>query len=223
MRERWYHHAGDDTAFQYRGELSELDVLGISEDEVTTEAEIRRALAGAQQRLRLPSGSRVLLIQSGAAFPDGPLVSELQKRFVVTPFSGVPSLPGWQRAKRGALDAENYSKNLRLAAARGGNEFIICCWGVLESARENLHGKAVSWVPFVDWVVPDERQHMRIRLKLAVLEVASGAWTILSPEPLDDARISIRPKRGAADQHQVDKLKKEAYENAVRDLLNRNS
>src|SRR5215468_3986810 len=79
-----------DPAFQYRGELSEFDVLGITPGAIASENEIRRALDNAK-RVKLHSDSSLLLIQSGAAFPDGGMVTELSKHFQVVPFSGIPS------------------------------------------------------------------------------------------------------------------------------------
>src|SRR5258707_253791 len=61
---------GSDPAFDYKGELSEYDVLGLTRAVVTSEAEIRRALDHAKH-VRLRPGSSILLIQSGAIFPDG--------------------------------------------------------------------------------------------------------------------------------------------------------
>src|SRR5437762_3528490 len=60
--------AGGNEPFQYHGELSEFDVLGIARGEITSEAEIRRALDNAKQ-VRLHPDSSILLIQSGAVFP----------------------------------------------------------------------------------------------------------------------------------------------------------
>src|SRR5262245_47513021 len=70
---------GSDRAFEYKGELSEFDVLGITRGEVTSDEEIGRALDNSK-RVRLRAGSSVLLIQSGAIFPDGPMVTELSKQ-----------------------------------------------------------------------------------------------------------------------------------------------
>src|SRR3954469_20879865 len=67
-----------DPAFQYRGELSEFDVLGITPGAIASENEIRHALDNAK-RVKLHSDSSLLLIQSGAAFPDGGMVTELSK------------------------------------------------------------------------------------------------------------------------------------------------
>jgi len=218
-----HHPPGDslsDLAFEYRGELSEFDVLGISRGEITSDAEIRRTLEVAKP-VKLRPGSSVLLIQSGALFPDGPMMSALSRHFSVVPFSGVPtvrktSVGGAQTESR---DPESYSQSLRLTAARGGADMVFCYWGMLESESERLPTKTVSWVPIVHWVVPDEKQHMRIRLKVALLDVRSGNWSVFSPKPFTDARVSTSPRRGAVDQKQVERLKQLAYEAAVAELV----
>ena len=100
-------------AFEYRGELSELDVLGINRGEIVNESDIQNALDTARP-LRLRQGASVLLIQSGAAFPDGGMMTALQKNFAVVPFPGVPPI---RRNRMGvfteSLDAQSYSKSLR--------------------------------------------------------------------------------------------------------------
>lgn len=211
-----------DAAFSYRGELSEFDVLGISRGEFTSEADIRRAVE-ASKPVRLRPDSSILLIQSGALFPEGAMVSEMSKHFRVVPFSGVPSV---RTLGSGALqtespDPESYSKSLRLTAARGGTDFIVCYWGMVESESDRLPTKTVSWVPVVNWFMPDEMQHMRIQLKVALVDVRSGNWSVFSPKPFDDARITTSPRRGAVDQRQVERLKKLAYEASVVELVER--
>ena len=79
--------------------------------------------------------------------------------------------------------------------------------------------KTVSWVPIVNWVVPDEKQHVRIRLKIAVVDVRSGNWSIFSPKPFENARITTSPRRGAVDQKQVERLKTLAYKASVEELV----
>jgi hypothetical protein len=169
-----------DPGFAYQGELNEFDVLAVDRSRLVTDEDIARALAQAQS-VKLKPGSSILLIQSGAVFPDAPMVAELSKQFRVTPFSGVPP------KHRTATDPEptegaSYARSLRLAAARAGAENIICYWGILESARRNMETKTVSWVPLAGWLVPDEAQSMRIRLKLALIDVRTGNWTVLSHE-----------------------------------------
>ncbi|PWU20641.1 MAG: aminopeptidase [Verrucomicrobia bacterium] len=212
-----------DPGFEYRGELSEFDVLGISRGDLVSDAEIQSALAKATG-VRLHPGSSVLLIQSGALFPDGDMVSELGKHFRVVPFSGTPpSNKTANTPQSESLDPESYSKSLRLTAARSGSDVILCYWGILESDNRNLPTKTVSWVPVVNWMVPDEVEHARIRLKLALIDVRSGNWTVFSPNPIESGRLSIRPRRGVADQKQVESLKQKAYEASVHDLVSRYS
>ena len=205
-----------DPGFEYRGELNEFDVLGVERTRVTSEEEIQRALEQSRS-VRIKTGSGVLLVQSGAVFPDGPMLAELRKQFRVTPFSGVP--PERRTAtEREPAEEFSYFKSLRLAAARAGAETIICYWGILESARRDLETKTVSWVPLAGWLLPDERQTMRIRLKLAIIDVHSGNWTVLCPEPFDDSASSTTFTRGSSDQNQVERLKKKAYEAGAREV-----
>jgi hypothetical protein len=218
-----YHHAvrgSADPGFAYQGELNEFDVLAMDRTKLVTDEDITRALDAAR-RITLKPGSSILLIQSGAVFPDGPMVAELSKHFKVTPFSGVPP------KHRTMTDTEpsesvSYARSLRLAAARAGAESVVCCWGILESARRNMETKTVSWIPFAGWVVPDESQHMRIRLKLAVIDVRTGAWTVLTPEPSEDKAWSTSFTRGSSDQKQVEALKRKAYEAGVKELARMN-
>ena len=112
---------------------------------------------------------------------------------------------------------------LRLVAAKGGYETIVVYWGILETAQENFVTKAVSWVPIVGGVIPDESQRMRIRLKVAVIDVKSGQWEMFAPEPLTDEAISGSYGRVASDQAQVDLLKEDAYKAAVQQLVDRYS
>lgn len=232
-----------------RHELNEYDVLGIDPEQPVTEADIQAALTSPE--IRLTPGASILLVQSGALFPDAPLVDALSEHFRVVPFSGFrpeenQSRPGASVKRRNASVALDTTQNparltytdersqhqpviepekssmantLRLAAARANCDFIVCCWGIIESASEPLPTKTVSWMPVVKWVTPDERQHSRIQLKLAVIDVASGAWTLNSPDTMEDKTWSTRPRREVADQKQVEQLKSEAYQHAARQLV----
>ncbi len=213
-----------DPGFAYRGELSEFDVLGITRGQTTSDQDIQHALDAAKA-VKLSANSSILLIQSGAMFPDAPMVNALTKYFRVNPFSGVPpqSRRGFDAAATESRDPESFAQSLRLAAARGGNDTILCYWGILEAEKESLATKDVSWFPLVGWMVPDEKQHMRIRLKMAVIDVRSGNWSVFSPEAFDDSRISASIRRGANDQKQVELLKAKAYEACVTDLVKRYS
>jgi len=211
------HYGRSDNAF-YRGELSEFDVLGIDRGAKPSDDDIARALA-TREPLSLKRGSTIMLIQSGALMPDDQMTKALEKYYSIVSFTGIPN----ERAKTGSSDesAEGYSRSLRLAAARSGCEKIVVYWGVLESARENLTTSSVSWIPVVGWVLPDERQRMRIRLKMVLVDVRTGQWEMYSPEPLDDRSFSSMISRRDTDQTLVATLKDKAYVAAANDLQKR--
>ncbi|MCW5551737.1 MAG: hypothetical protein KIS67_06150 [Verrucomicrobiae bacterium] len=245
-----YHHAGP-----HNRELDEFDVLGLDPSQPVTEEEIRR-VSSQSKTVQLAPGSTILLVQSGAIYPDAPMVAELSKQFRVVPFTGVASerstaarttTASKQRTRNAIIvtDSEkpatvvplttlakeryptdtprepagDYSRVLRLAAARAGASVVVCYWGILESGTEDIATKTVSWMPVLRWVVPDERQHARIRLKIAVVDVPTGSWTVFSAQPIELKSWSVRPRREVADQKQVESLKQQAYELAARDLI----
>src|SRR5215468_6164470 len=72
----------------YRGELSEFDVLGIERGQAIAESEIQASL-GARERPTIGRGASIMLIQSGAMFPDEPMVQALEARCGVGQFSGI--------------------------------------------------------------------------------------------------------------------------------------
>ncbi len=71
----------------------------------------------------------------------------------------------------------------------------------------------------MNWLVPDENQHMRLRLKLALIDVRTGDWAVLSPTPVEASKLSTSPRRGVADQKLVERLKGEAYAAGAQELL----
>lgn len=185
----------------YTGELSEISVLGIDPSAGITEEAIVAAFQ-ADRTVALKPGCSLLLIQSGAMFPDEPMQRELSKHFRIVPFSG-------------AFDKEstkvNLSKPLRLAAAQGNCDVIACYWGVIETAQQDLVTKAVSWAPIVGRAVPDETQQMRIRLKFVLVDARTGNWQMIAPEPFVEKRASARVNRDSSDQNQISRLKEKAY------------
>jgi hypothetical protein len=195
----------------YKGELSEFQVLGIEQSKVVSEADIQAALA-AKRKLAVPRGASLMLVQSGAMMPDEVMAKSLEKYYKVAAFSGVPEK---------VTGNDNYARVLRLAAARGGNETLVVYWGLLESGQVNHATKVVSWLPFVGGHLTDETQRMRIRLKVAVVDVRSGQWEMFMPEPFEDTDTSGRYTRASTDQAQVALLKDKGYRAAVDDLVKR--
>jgi len=189
----------------YRGELSEYAVLGIDPAGTYSDADIQKAMVE-RRPLSVRKGSGVLLVQSGAEIADPEMIAAMEKYYTVAAFSGVP-----QQAKAAAP----YSQLFRMAAAKGGYDTVIVYWGVLESASQGLGGKAISWVPVIGGIVPDENQQMRIRLMMAVIDTRTGQWDSFSPEPFADEAMSNQHGRAASDQRQVMELKAKAYKAAA--------
>ena len=235
----------------YARELDEYEVLGLDRTQSATEEEIQRAVREAKP-IRLSPGSPVLLIQSGAIFPDAGMVAALSKTFRVVPFTGLANELKPAAARSHERTARNvaiiadpdkpativplstvakeryqtapptdqgaYSRTLRLAAARAGAAAIVCYWGILESGSEDLPTKTVTWLPAVNWVLPDEKQHMRINLKVAVVDVATGSWSVFSVQPPESGSVTRRTKREATDQRLVESLNQKAYAEAAESL-----
>jgi hypothetical protein len=203
----------------YKGELNEFDVLGIDRTQKITEDDIRKSF-DAKRPLSIQKGSSILLVQSGAMFPDDQMVRSLEKYYTVAAFTGVPD-QSTLRPVSTADQSAPYFMVLRLAAAKGGYEKIVAYWGILETAREDLGTKAVSWVPFVGAAIPDESQRMRMRLKVAIVDVKSGQWEMFTPDSLDDESASAHYTRESSDQEQVALLKDKAYKIAAEDIVKR--
>jgi hypothetical protein len=207
----------------YKGELSEFEVLGIDRGKQISEEDIRKSFES-KQVLSVKKGSSIMLIQSGAVFPDDPMVKALEKYYTVAVFTGVPEQNTLRSASTAApapTPTSNYSLALRLAAAKGGYEKIVVYWGILETGQVNLVTKTISWVPIVGWGIPDEKQRMRIRLKLAVIDVKTGQWEIFVPDALEDSAISAGYTRESSDQGQVALLKAKAYATVAEDIVKR--
>lgn len=78
--------------------------------------------------------------------------------------------------------------------------------------------KTVSWVPIAGWMLPNEKQLLRLRLKVAVIDTLTGQWSMFMTDPVESTAISGKYDREASDLSQIEGLKKRAYEAAVSEL-----
>ena len=203
----------------YRGEISEFDVLGAGGNVSITEEDIQKSFA-ARRPLAIMRGSPVMVVQSGAIFPDDPMLKSLAVYYPVVGFSGIPEQAAYDPSKC-ANPNPPYAMVLRLLAAKGGYEKIVVYWGVIETAQEDLATKAVSWIPIIGNGIADQNQRMRIRLKVAVIDVRSGQWETFAPEPVESAATSADRTRVSSDQGQVAALKDAGYKAAADEIARR--
>lgn len=204
-------YQGENNAlFLSSAELEELEVLGISTLQSDEPTSIEDLLFAAKP-ISIAQGSRVMLVQSGAEFPDGDMVQSVSKYWDISVLSG---------DRRRYADA-NIHQTFRRVAASGGHEYLLIYWGVVERSEMNLHTKSVSWVPFVGWSLPDETVGMRLVVKFALIDVASGQWSTFMSEPIEEEFMSSVLTRNGKNQRKEIELKKELYEQAVVDLFSK--
>ena len=195
----------------FAGELNELELLGAAPDSPLSENDVGNLAVLKDRALEVPKGSKVILIQSGAVMPDEDMIDAMAQNYTVVPVSGVPFSADRPSGSLG--------RGLRAMAAKGGASTIVCYWGVLETSRNANAGKSVSWVPVAGWFTPDESQEMRIRLKMAVIDVTTGRWEFLLPKVYSDQAASSLATRERSDQDQVALLKRAGYRAAAEELV----
>jgi hypothetical protein len=191
-------------------QLKENEVLGLKRGAKVGDEDIARIL-DETRTIQLKEHSPVLLVQSGAHSPDAEMIEKLTARFNVVPYTGVPSE---LREEQGEI-----SKALRLAAAEAKAETVIVYWGNVEMKRDDLPTGIVSWVPVVDFMVPDEYQKVRMILKVALIDVRTGQWATFRTEPIEDQTLTTRYAREKSPNWPMRGVKERAYQAAVRKLL----
>ena len=203
----------------YRGEISEMDVVGSPDS-----GDVYRARRERREP-RLARGAGILLIQSGALVPHASLIETLSPRYRVDTFSGIPRSSPESAMTDARLASQapprDAARSLRLTAAQGGYDAIVCVWGSVETERRDLGTKAVSWIPIVGWMIPDEAQEMSVRLRFAIVDVASGDWALFSPPDLSDEDKHTSFGRADAHDEQAVRLLEDAVARGTKAFLSR--
>jgi hypothetical protein len=193
---------------QQSKELNELQVLGIKHLSKITEENISEVLTTSSS-VDLPKGDSILLIQSGADFPDSEMIESMSEYWDVNILSG----------SNDKYTDGNLNKALRYIAASGGNKHLVVYWGIVETAKKNLDSKGISWVPFIGWAIPDENTQMRISLKFAIIDVENGSWKMFQPSAVEEEFMSSVIGREGKEQQKVIELKKLVYANAAKQIF----
>lgn len=165
-----------------------------------SEAEIRAALSANRAPLRVPRGSRVLLIQDDSSLPDASLVEAFSPYCEVVPGSG--------RLNQSGTSPEAVRRGLRHLAAQAGARYIVLVTGVFESTSQNLATQTVSWVPIAGQLIPDERSIVRLKLAVVSIDTASGAWNSLAGPSIVRTRFSNALSRGSSRDLLLDEMRR---------------
>lgn len=200
--------------YEERDQLSEADVLGARAKRAPSEEDIQNALSRSSA-VDLKAGETVLVLQSGETMPDAGLVAELNKHYRAVPFSGIRS--DWSSHWENMEDY--YPKSLRYAAAKAGAQKLLCVWGTLEVARHDFPTKTITWLPVVDIIVPDQNDAVRVHLKVALVDVRTGEWSVFRTEPVQTKVVSTGWSREHLETSEVKELKEKSYVVAVNTLL----
>jgi len=153
-----------------------------------------------------------MLIQSGAMIPDEDMVKGMEKYYSVSVFTGVPTEGGTRETltpKRCGLRCKGWTRKI------GGVLGVTRNW----ARRLGNQGCVVDTI--IGGAIPDQTQRMRIRMKVAIVDVKSGQWDMFSPSPFEDTDASGRYSRVSSDQAQVAILKNKAYNATVDDVIKR--
>jgi len=204
-----HYNAGD--------ELNESDVLGHEHGRVPSEEDIQKAMANSGT-VAVREGDSILVLQSGEPAPDQRMVKELNKHYRAIPFTGIR-----REWPHGDAPGDAGARSLRFAAAQAGAQKILCYWGELEVAHHGLITKTVTWLPVVDVVIPDQIDHARMHLKVALIDVKSGAWTIFRTEPIETALATTGWGRNHVESPEINSLKRKCFVAAVNSMASQKS
>lgn len=76
-------------------------------------------------------------------------------------------------------------------------------------------------LPIVGWAIPDQTKEIRIRLKIALVDVKSGQWEIFEPKVFEDTAYTASLNREQSNLEQVAQLKRKVYQAAVESIIAR--
>jgi hypothetical protein len=189
--------------------LTETDVLGFDTAQAVSEEEIAKA-AGPRGKNQVKRGAPVMLIQAGAAGPDEIMLREASNFFALTSFSG------FAQRRNEAGESANLSRALRLTAAKGGSDFLIVYWPLLEGGSSKPG--APNWRP-INGELPLDAEQVRMRMRMLVVDVKSGHWATANPETLEDKSARGGWFRKPTSAQRIAALKERAYKHALQEAL----
>lgn len=200
-------------------QLTDKDIFDEELDKEITDYDIQEAAYLAKKGFHVPLNSSIILVQSGESVPDATMQSEMSKYYQVSVYNGFPKTKTLLN-RRKSKDTDhviynNYMKQLRLIAAKGGQRTIVIYWGELENGILDEKTNIVNWRLYHGGKLPSNTKALRYLLKFTLVDVVTGNWSAYSPINIEVDYIPSKPRNNITDAAQIDQLIHKAYANAA--------
>ncbi|MWP62706.1 hypothetical protein [Gilliamella sp. Pas-s25] len=202
-------------------QLTDKDIFDEELDKEITDYDIQEAAYLAKKGFHVPLNSSIILVQSGESVPDAAMQSEMAKYYQVSVYNGFPkvkTLSNRRKSKDKDTDHvihNNYMKQLRLIAAKGGQRTIVVYWGSLENGVLDEKTNIVNWHVYHGGKLPSNTKSLRYLLKFTLVDVVTGNWSTYSPINIEVDYILPKSRNNVTDVAQIDQLIHKAYANAA--------
>ncbi|MGK9171616.1 hypothetical protein KXR87_00020 [Yokenella regensburgei] len=207
-------------------QLTDKDVFGNETTLAVSEEDIQAALD--DEKLSVPPGSAIILIQSGSRAPETAMQQELSKYYRVTTFSGIPdrqrnlSCNKLKNDEGQAAFSENmnYMQSLRYIAAKGQQRTVLVYWDALQTGHYQNATKTTIWTDYQNETVTSSGS-LRYLIRFALVDVATGTWATWSPINYEE-NLSLRlNEKIPLSQQTMSQLKQKTIAAVVKDLVKR--
>lgn len=200
-------------------QLTDKDIFDEELDKEITDYDIQEAAYQARNGFYVPVNSSIILVKSGATVPDAYMQSELAKFYRISTYNGFANTKRPSNRKK-SKDTENafnnnYMRQLRLIAAKGGQSTIIVYWGTVEKAVLNEKTNLFDWSPYDGTKLQTDTKLLRYLLRFTLVDVITGNWSTYSPVNLEVKYIDKKMNSNMTDALQIDRLIRQTDDNAI--------
>ncbi|OCG49128.1 hypothetical protein A9G35_12545 [Gilliamella sp. Choc5-1] len=200
-------------------QLTDKDIFDEELDKEITDYDIQEAAYLAKKGFHVPLKSSIILVQSGESVPDATMQLEMSKYYQVSVYNGFPKTKTLSN-RRKSKDSDhviynNYMKQLRLIAAKGGQRTIVVYWGELENGVLDEKTNIVNWRLYSGGKLPSNTKSLRYLLKFTLVDVVTGNWSTYSPINVEVDYIPPKFRNNVTDIAQIDQLIHKSYANAA--------
>jgi hypothetical protein len=196
-------------------QLTDKDIFDEELDKEITDYDIQEAAYLAKKGFSVPLKSSIILVQSGESVPDASMQSEMSKYYQVSVYNGFPrtkTLSSHRKNKdTDRVVHNNYMKQLRLIAAKGGQRTIVVYWGQLENGVFDEKTNIINWRLYQGGKLTSNTKSLRYLLKFTLVDVVTGNWSTYSPINVEVDYVFPNSRNSVTDVAQIEQLIHKAY------------